>query len=368
MERTGWFAILGLAGLCAVAGAAAGPDGVLQEKGLHKAGTYYILPDEADVAKMADSVRGLQKKMIAAVARQQAVDAQAEENRQLILGFTQQRRQLRQQLARASSVTEHNQIVETMNELGDRVTLLAEGTDGDQQAQKEVAAAVAERRETFVQRLLDANNLIEEVDKKYADLSADPEVKKAIEEVNQGAKSKVALGPSLAYRNQVKALKRSQGAVHSETIPLRENHGTFEVDVTLNGKVTKAMIFDTGASSISLSEGLAAKAGLKPTDDDPTVHVETADGRTHKGKLMRLKSVRVGKFTVEDVECVVMAGDLDAPPLLGGSFLKHFTYKLVPAAGKLTLSKIAGSEGGETAKRPTRGAGKKAAASKAEGP
>ena len=288
----------------------------------------------------------------------------------MVVEFSQQRRLLREQANLAASPAERNQYVNQMNELVDRINVLVMGREGDQEARKEVAAKADGRREAFVQALTEKGTLVEDVEAEYAKLKVDAEARAAIDALNRGAKptARVALGPTKAYLAHVKAFRKAQGAIQSETIPLRDSSGTFLVDVTLNGKVTKAMTFDTGASVVSLPAALAAQAGLRPTADDPTIRLRTADGATHEAKLMTLKSVRVGKFTVEGVECVVLGPDqADAPPLLGGSFLRNFTYKLSPEAGKLTLSKVATGEPEKPA-RPARGAGKKAAASRAEAP
>ena len=90
--------------------------------------------------------------------------------------------------------------------------------------------------------------------------------------------------------------------------------------------------------------------GLNPSTadevkDDPTVRLQLGDGKVVEAKQMILKSVRVGSFTVENVECAVLPPVLvAAEPALGGSFLKHFTYKLDPKAGKLHLAQF-GTEG-----------------------
>ena len=369
MMRTLGLACLGIT--CAwgaVAVAAEGPAEALTGKGLRKAGLTYILPAEADVAKAANAVRAAQKTMAAATARQREVDGQIEANKQMVVEFTQQRRVLREQVPGAGSVAEHNQIVQQMNELGDRINLLHAGGEDEQEARKQAGAAASEKREAFVQAIMDSAPLIEDIDATYDKLKADAEVIAAIQSLNVGAKptARVALGPSKAYLANVKALQKARASIQSESIPLREDNGTFTVDVVLNGKVTQAMVFDTGAAVVSLPAAVAARAGINPTADDPTIRMQTADGRTHEAKQMTLQSVRVGKFTATNVICVVVPPDLaDAPPLLGGSFLKSFTYKLMPEAGKLTLSRIGEEEPAPSARPAAKGsAGKKSASSK----
>jgi hypothetical protein len=80
---------------------------------------------------------------------------------------------------------------------------------------------------------------------------------------------------------------------------------------------------------------------MVPGEQDPTVHMRLADGNVIEGKEMTLKSVRVGRFTLEDVPCVVLSKDLpNAPLILGGSYLNHFIVKLDPAHGELHLTAI----------------------------
>ena len=55
---------------------------------------------------------------------------------------------------------------------------------------------------------------------------------------------------------------------------------------------------------------------------------------------MQLDSLCVGSFTVNNVKCVVFPeSENDITPLLGGTFLKNFTYTIDPALEQLTLIK-----------------------------
>ena len=112
------------------------------------------------------------------------------------------------------------------------------------------------------------------------------------------------------------------------------------VDVLLNGEHFM-MGLDTGASAVTLPAEVAAKLNIAPGEQDPTVQMQLADGNTIEGKQMTLKTVRVGRFTVPDVTCVVLQKGLpEAPLILGGSFLNHFIVKLDPAANELRLTQI----------------------------
>jgi aspartyl protease family protein len=103
-------------------------------------------------------------------------------------------------------------------------------------------------------------------------------------------------------------------------------------------------VLNSGASTVCLTAPLAAKMNVKPTEKDPPVTLVMPDGRELKGKLITLKSVRVGKFEVEDVECVVLGEEaVAADPQLGLSYLDSFKYEIDSAAKTLTMVKV--SEG-----------------------
>jgi hypothetical protein len=61
--------------------------------------------------------------------------------------------------------------------------------------------------------------------------------------------------------------------------------------------------------------------------------------------MIKLDSVRVGKFTVQDVECCVLGPDArDAPPLLGMSFLGQFKFEVDANQAELKLLKVDSGE------------------------
>ncbi len=104
------------------------------------------------------------------------------------------------------------------------------------------------------------------------------------------------------------------------------------------------MILDSGASIVCIPADLARELELVPGPNDPTVRMQLADGKIIEGKSMMLKSVRVGTFTIENVESAVLPESLvGAQPLLGGSFLNNFTYRLDADAGQLHLAQVGGT-------------------------
>ena len=148
---------------------------------------------------------------------------------------------------------------------------------------------------------------------------------------------------------------KAEKSVLTEVVELRHKGGVYEVDVTFNGKTTVPLVFDTGASFTTISAALATRIGLKPQPSDKKVELHVADGGVITANLMTIPSMRVGKFTVNNIACAVMPPDkADIPLLLGQSFHRHFTYKFTPESGRLLLSRVETIEPPDQARRPTR--------------
>ena len=76
----------------------------------------------------------------------------------------------------------------------------------------------------------------------------------------------------------------------------------------------------------------------------------TADGTVVEAKRLVIPSVRVGKFTIQNVECAVMPAEKgDVDPLLGQTFFKYFKVEYSAEARKLSLKKLnTDGDGAET--------------------
>jgi aspartyl protease family protein len=69
--------------------------------------------------------------------------------------------------------------------------------------------------------------------------------------------------------------------------------------------------------------------------------------------MVRIKSIRVGKFTLENVECSVLGPEaVNALPLLGMSFLGNFKFEIDAAAGTLEMTTIEVEGSRSSRKRP----------------
>jgi aspartyl protease family protein len=316
-------------------------DAVLKEKGLRKSGTVYVLPGEAEVLKKLNTAKALYRAASVAAAQKQQYEQGAHEVRFQIQQLQQELVEINQQLAQSPPAQVHNQLVAMNNARVNQLNMLRR-QESDETRQV-VGARLASDRESFLQAVLDLRQLVDKTNEQYAALAADEEAKAALEGLNRAGttKLKFAIGPSKTYQANVKLLEKVEASVLTENVELRKEGGVYWVDVTFNGKVTRPMVFDTGASTVVLPAELAGQIGLTPGPDAETVTAHVADGSEVKAHKMVIPALRLGKFTVNNVECIVMpSGKKDVPPLLGQSFQKYFSVHFSPEAGKLSLSKI----------------------------
>ncbi len=245
--------------------------------------------------------------------------------------------QLEVQLQGVSDPTIHNQIVGQMNIL----YLKAKDAHTQQRELEEKGGKYGVTvKADFVDQMVALNAKAEATNAKYTELAADADVKAAIDKVNETAKPHMKLGPSAAFAAAFNQLKAWRKDIESESIPLYEDGGVNAVDVLLNGE-THRMILDSGASTIMLPAELAEELKMVPGEKDRPVQMTIADGSTIMGHEMTLKSVRVGRFAMENVICVVLDHTPNkAPALLGNTFLSHFIIKLDSKGGALHLTEV----------------------------
>ncbi len=351
MIRRQWSWVLGLLAAVAicrpVVAAEPSPEEVLRANGLRKLNQYFVLADESQVNSKFRELDLLHRKVADAQQKASAAEKKVEDKKKLIIASIQQQRELNAALATTTSLKLHNKLVLMHNELVDRVSLL-ERSDAEEKAAAAARAAVAVVSEQYIEGLLKARAQLDQADEQYTALADDAKVRQAIEDFNKGRPSAVKLGPTPAFALLDRKLKKLESGVLSETIAMQRGDGNlWHVTVSLNGKHAQEMAVDTGASVIALPYQVAEAAGMTPSATDPTVRVSLADGHVISAKRVFAASVRLGKFTVEHVECAVMPADLtQAQPLLGLSFFKHFTYKIDSAKGKLAISQIEQAEKG----------------------
>ena len=239
------------------------PTELLKSKGLRRSGDLFVLGAENDVQKAVNETRAASKAVTQIQERKKQFDQRLREGDETARQLMEQRIVLNQQLSVASNAAEHNRIAGMLNETNDRLNLLQRELN-DPDASQGAAAQVAMKREIFIEKVLKLREVVDQALADYEKVAKDPEVTAALEAINKAGPKAVKLGPTKTLLNNVKNLENVEKAVLTETIPLRKEGGIYWLDVTFNGKVTKPMAFDTGASVVVLPFAMAREVGLTP--------------------------------------------------------------------------------------------------------
>jgi clan AA aspartic protease (TIGR02281 family) len=318
------------------AAAAPGTD-VFKDKGLVVVGNRLVLPVEAEVHDQVKQMRIAQAKATAEANSRKSVDADVIKTKETIKAMEAEYARLNDLLASTADPAQQNQIIGRTNSITSQQKTQQSNLESLISKQKELTAS----KEAYIELMGDVSKNIDADEHAYDDLAKDADVASAIAEYNKTAKIKVTLGPTSEYTANLKLIRLAMKDVSTEVVPVSTDHGVPEVDVVLNGKTKQAMVWDSGASSVVINTELAASLGLHPGPKDPIVKCKLADGHIVACHQMTLKSVSVGAFTVNDVECMVMPPDIkDGDPLLGDSFQSHFLTKLDQGGGTLRLTPV----------------------------
>ncbi|MCF8721846.1 aspartyl protease family protein [Nitrospina gracilis] len=123
-------------------------------------------------------------------------------------------------------------------------------------------------------------------------------------------------------------LRVPEPVTKKHVIPLTSiGNGNYIVDVMINGSIPGKFVVDTGASSVTLSEGLGRKVH-RNLGSLPKLQVQTGGGMVDS-PLLLLRSLKVGSARVENVEANVnpfLGEGFDG--LLGMSFLGDFQVRV----------------------------------------
>jgi clan AA aspartic protease (TIGR02281 family) len=318
------------------------PEEVLKSKGLARVGPLYILEEDA---KIQDRLRSLRQAKVHLddTAHRRALlqlDITAAENSIAqwdaeLLAINQRMADTTDAATREEMVSPHNILLSKMREASRMIA-----------SRQKVIASLPDSWEEYISALLSLSDQAEAIAHRYEVLAADAATVSALAAVNKqmliGAA--VKLGPSSALAGALPFIRKERQALDSATIKFKIEGGVPVVNVTLNGKATRTMVFDSGAAIVSLCWDTAQQAGLTPGNDDPVIKLTTASGAVVDARLMTLKSVRLGQFTVENVHCTVLPRAVIGPDLLGGTFLRNFGVRLDLAKQELHLSQLVGTQ------------------------
>jgi clan AA aspartic protease (TIGR02281 family) len=320
---------------------------LLEDKELKKRGTTYVLAGEIELGKLAQTqtINSLKSDVQKAARQLAEVDGREQVRKTKIDRYTQRVAQLAVLLKNTANINVRNNLVSESNALNAQLIQLHKGTDDGVDVVQQLSDArrqSAQAREAFVDHVLKMRHLADRLAGEYPALASDEEVAKALAAMAGPEGKKFTLGPAAGYKAGVARLKLLERSIRSESVKLRHGDGkTYYVDVVVGGKPPQEFIVDTGASAVSLAWDLAAKLDLKPDRSSPVVRCSLADGREVDAHCVIAKSIRVGQFAAENVECLVMPPELgNAPPLLGMTFLGNFNCRINVESGTMTLAKV----------------------------
>lgn len=317
----------------------------LEAAGLKVSTGGLVLPEEAALAKAIRELARDKKEMMAADRDIYAGQKDTEAIKARLSALRAQHTNLSAQVANATDTITHNRLVGALNATRGEAEQLAEQKTQLDERLKEARKKAAELREAYVFEVSEARTNAEAVTAKWAALAADPAASEAVGAINKALGSKFALQPSTSFVANAKQLKTMEEAVSSEAIKLTNEGSGFWVNVTINDKHKSRMVVDSGAFAICLSEKMVRDMGIKFEEEGTPSRVTLADGRTIPTTMIKLESVRVGKFTAQNVDCCVLSSEArDAPPLLGMSFLGQFKFEIDATQAELKLVKVDSGE------------------------
>ncbi len=124
-------------------------------------------------------------------------------------------------------------------------------------------------------------------------------------------------------------------------VNLIRKHELWLAEVILNGRTRQYFIVDTGASFTLISRQAANELGIPINETTPFIRVASVSD-VMLAPLVTLRSVRVGRAEVENVDALVYTMP-SYQGLLGNSFLNRFKVVIDALNGKMTLYSMQGA-------------------------
>ena len=315
------------------------PEEVLKERGLSQSGSLYLVEVDAKLPESLRAVRQGKKQVDDYLDKRGKIERELNRVDAGILEMERDYQALNARWAdvKGKGAVENNILVGQLKTAESR---MREAAKYRENVEKELTK-LSDPRDPYVGVLMDVAAKMEAGARRYEELAKDGAVTAALEQINRTARPKVGLGPSPQFAQELPVIRRLRGMVESAAIKFSLTAGVPEVSVTVNENGSVPMIVDSGASMVTLTAASAKRLGIKPGPDDPVVKTIDANGRVTESKVVVLKSVRVGSFVVENVKAAVMpATSQGKHNLLGGTFLRHFVYRLDLAAGEMHVSRV----------------------------
>lgn len=316
---------------------------VAEAPSLSVSGTFLVLPAEAKFTKDLAASTELRRKLTVSNSAVTKHEKAFQQGSQAIDELRAQIVQLNTQLAAlpAGDVENHNRLVGMINALNGKIELFTSQRNKAEEEGRKLRAALNEAREAYIQFALDMRKQADAIAADYASKANDQDIKDVVAAKSAADGRNYSFGASAAFQATVRKLAAMEDAVLSETIELQRDGKVLHASVCVNEGKPRSMVVDSGSSMMLVPLRFAEEFDVVPTEYDQKVTCVLANGSQVPGTAKKLRSVRVGKFTVENVECIVLGAEAtEAELLLGMSFLGKFEFKLDPDAGTLQMSRI----------------------------
>ena len=251
--------------------------------------------------------------------------------------------QLNAGLAGATGARENNKFIAMLNANNSQIQLLAKDLKDLGAKVREGQSFVNKARDEFVKQVLEVRKLSDSFDAKAEKLAKDEKLLALVGEIEESLGQEIKpLAESRSLARSRSNLAKLESIVLTDTIQLTDDgSGTFEATVSINGYKAIELVVDSGASLVCMPAKMAEEIGVEVGPEARTIQMTIADGSVISGKLIILESVRMGKFKAENVECAILGPEaVNAPGLLGMSFLGNFKFELDASKGELKMMTI----------------------------
>jgi len=313
----------------------------LAAKGIRVTHSGLSLTEEAELAKGFREIVTLKRKLQSAVREFNEAQRGVDELNANLHEQMQANVSINSQLATngQSNFVQRNQLVGAANANASAINLLMHEQEQSKKEMDRVRGDANSAREKYIQEILKVRAAADRVAARYAEIEKDEAVQSAVREWNEAAKTSFELKPSRTFQAALKRIADLEKTFKSEKIPLRREGNSYYATVVVNGDHTVEMVVDTGANSLVLPYKTAMECGVKVDESALPVQMIVASGAKFKCKLVTLDSVRVGQFTAQKVECVVLPPEAtNAPVLLGMTFLGRYNFSI--NGTELVISKV----------------------------
>ncbi len=320
----------------------ADPVKTLEEAGLIRIGMDYIIEVENEIIQAQRDIKAAQKDLKSAEDDFRDAERKIDQAQAYIAALQREMDELKSKARRADDQREYDRYVTAYE---NKVKEIEQAQEERKKFEQDQQAKVDDARAKYIETMYTLSEKADVVIKTYTDLAANEAVKQAITTLAEQDKKPYKLGPTKRFELIQKELAKASAEYQRGAVDLRKEGNVLMIDVRINGKPIRSMILDTGASSVSLPYLFAKDLGIVPTENDPIVQLQMADGKLVDAWEVSLESVQVGEFIVKNVKAFVLPESLHAAPaLLGNSFLANFTFEVDPERGKLILSRLKDKE------------------------